>query len=104
MAQQSPWTGGATADATGRAVVTFSARSAIPVRVDQVSGRMVGGAGAVCSLLFNGAYLSPLTPTGFAAGAGPPIWIGPGDALTVEWTGATPGLVAAITVIYSMGE
>jgi hypothetical protein len=59
--------------------------------------------GAKCAVRLNGALISPLVPSGDAASGDPPVWVGPGDTLTVEWVGATAGGVGSMVVIYDQG-
>lgn len=103
MAQQPPWTGGATADATGRAVVTFQPRANQVNKVTQVAAEMAGAVAATGAIRRNGSLVSPFVPTGDAAGGDPPIWLWPGDLLTVEWTGAPVGGVGKVTIFFDIG-
>lgn len=103
MGQQPPFTSGATADATGRAVVSFTPRGNQIVEVSQVAGEMPRGASAIGTIRRNGAVVTPFVPTGFAAGGVPSIWLWPGDTLTVEWTGAPAGAPASVTIFYNLG-
>jgi hypothetical protein len=93
----------AVANAAGLCVVSYTPRGSDLQRITQVAGEMDSPGGASCALRRNGAIISPLVPTRFGAGGDPPIWLWPGDVLTVEWVGATPGAVGKVTVIYDLG-
>lgn len=56
--------------------------------------------GATCRLTKNGVLVTPLIPTGDAAGAGPPVRLFGQDLLTVTWAGVTAGLTGTIWVAY----
>jgi hypothetical protein len=98
-----PFVGSATADSGGAATVTFTPRSNDLYRVTQVAVEMTGSGTAKCSIRRNGALVSPVVPTGDAAGGDPPIWLWPGDSLTVEWTSAPVGGIGKVTVFYDLG-
>ena len=104
MAQYPPFTAGATVDAAGNATVRFRGRGSQLVKVTQTAGEMTGGAAALCAIRRNGALVTPCVPTGFAAGGDPPVWLWPGDEMTIEWTGAPPGAVGKVTVFYDIEE
>lgn len=100
--QYPPFTTAGTADAAGNLALTYRTRGNQLTRATQVTAEMAGGSSAVCTLRRNGALISPLVPTGDAATGDPPIYVGPGDELTVEWAGATPGLIGKMVVIYDV--
>lgn len=101
--QYPPWTGSATADAAGNATITYQPRGSTLQRVTQVAAEMTGGGTGRGTIRRNGAIITPFVPTGGAAGGDPPIWLWPGDILTIEWVGVSPGLVGKATVIYDLG-
>lgn len=92
------------ANAAGLCTVDYTPRGSDPQRVTQVAGEMELAGSASCALRRNGAIITPLVPTRFAAGGDPPIWLQPGDVLRVEWVGATPAAIGKVTVIYDLGE
>jgi len=104
MAQRPPFTAAATATAAGVATVTFTPRANQVNRVTQVACEMVNGAGAIGWIRRNGAPVTPFVPTGDAPAGDPPIWLWPGDVMTVEWTGAPAGAVGKVTIFYDIGE
>ena len=104
MAQQPTWSSAGVADATGRLELTFSPRGGGRWRATQVTAEMPTGASALCDVRLNGRLISPMVPTGDAAVGEPPIWVSPGDALTVTWTGAPAGAAGTMVVIYDDGQ
>lgn len=94
----------AAVDASGTAVITIAPRNQIVTwRVTQVSAQLVTAPkGSVCTLLHNGSFVTYLVATGDVADGSPPIDVIPGDALTVVWTGCTPGDVARVTAYYEV--
>lgn len=104
MAQQyPPFTTSATADASGFASAAFRCRGNQVNRVTQVAAEMAGAAAAVCAIRRNTWLVCPIVATGDAGAGDPPIWLWPGDEMTVEWTGAPPGAVGKVTVFYDLG-
>ena len=103
MAQYPPFRTSGTVPASGVLTLTFRARGNETYRCTQATAEMTGGAAAICALRLNGGLISPMVSTGGAAAGDPPIWVGPGDDLTVEWTSATPGLIGKMLVIYDLG-
>lgn len=108
MAQYPPFTTAGTVPAGGTLTLAYRTRGNQTTRVTQVTAEMptVGNssaAGAICTLRLNGNLISPLVPTGDAASGDPPIWVGPGDELTVTWSAAPAGLVGRIAVLYDLG-
>jgi hypothetical protein len=104
MAQYPPYTSQATADATGAATITFTPRGAGLTVVTQVAVEMAGAASATCVVRRNSSIVCVLVATGDAAGGDPPIWLWPGDVMTVEWTGATAGAVGKATIFYDLSR
>lgn len=85
----------------GRATIKVRPNALMAWTVQQVSVEMTTAPlGAICSLRKNGRLISPLIPTGDAAGGDPPITIGPGDYITVEWANCTPGDNGDALVVY----
>lgn len=99
------WRGAVIADSAGKATLPVRLRGNRPRRVMQVSVEMFAGAAssvsgsASCALRKNGALVTPLIAQGDAA-EGWPVEDQPGDELTIEWTGATPGNVCSAYVAY----
>ena len=89
--------------ASGTLTLTYRTRGNDPTRVTQATVEMAGADSAACALRLNGLLISPLVPTGDAASGDPPIWVNPGDELTVTWTGAPVGVVGSMGVIYDLG-
>jgi hypothetical protein len=72
--------------------------------VTQVSVEMPAAPiGATCWLRKDGAPVTPLIATGDAASGEPPITLRPGQTLTVEWAGCTPGDVGQVWMSYDDG-
>lgn len=103
MAQYPPFTTSGLVNAAGALTLEFRPRGNDLVRATQVTGEMALGSGSICSLRRNGALISALVPTGGAAGGDPPVWLWPGDVLTVEWSGAPVGATGKMVVIYDLG-
>lgn len=94
----------ATVDAAGQATITITPQFK-PWLVSQVSIEMLTApAGSTCFLRKRGQLISPLIAAADAAGGDPPVTIYPGEALTVEWAGCTPGDQAYATAIYQVIE
>jgi hypothetical protein len=90
------------ADAAGRAVARIQSQGNRPWLLSQVSIEMVDApAGASCTLRKNGAFVSAMIAPGDAAGGDPPLTLHPGDTVTVEWTGLTPGSQGVVFVVYN---
>lgn len=100
--QYPPFNSAGTVPASGTLVLAYRTRGNQLTRVTQATAEMSGGATAACALRLNSYLISPLVPTGDAASGDPPIYVGPGDELTIEWTGATPGLTGKMVVIYDI--
>jgi hypothetical protein len=88
--------------AAGVAVVSISPGTKVRTWiVSQVSAQLASApVGATCTLAKNGAFVTALVPTGDAAGGDPPIQLRGSDALTVTWTGCTPGTSATVFIVY----
>lgn len=89
-------------DSSGNLTLTISSRNSIVNWVvSQVSVEMsTAPVGAVCTLRKGGYFVTFLIPTGDAAGGDPPIYLRPGESMTVEWTGCTSGDTGAAFVVY----
>lgn len=95
----------ATVDGSGRAVATIKTSRNQVWRVSQVSVEMASApVGATCSLRLNSRLVTPLVPTGDAAGGDPPVQLLPQDVLTVEWSGCTPAAIGSVVVFYEVQE
>jgi len=94
-----------TVAAAGTATATIQTRSNFRTwTVSQVSVEMPGAPiGATCDARKDGALITPLIPTGDAASGDPPIVLRPGQTLTVEFAGCTPGAVGTVFVVYDDG-
>lgn len=91
----------AVADAAGVAVATISPTSSVAWVVTQVTAEVPDAPnGSTCELRLNGALVAPLIPTGDVAAGEPPVRIGVGDRLTVEWTNLDPLMVGRGLVLY----
>ncbi|SRR6266540_2607250 len=89
------------ANASGRAVASIRASGMRHWNITQVSVELpLAPVGATCSIRRNGRLVSPIIPTGDVASGEPPVPLGPGDEMTVEWAGCTPGQVGSGLVIY----
>jgi hypothetical protein len=89
------------AKADGTAVVEIRSDGLWKWVVAQVSTEMPQAPiGALCYLRRNTYPVTPMIPTGSVASGEPPVEIGPGDVMTVEWTGLTPGISGRVTVFY----
>lgn len=100
--QYPPATLAGTVPASGVLVLSFTPRGNQVYRVTQVGAEMAGAGGAIGVIRRNGAIVTPFVPSGGAAGGDPPIWLWPGDTLTVEWTGAPVGAVGKATIFYDL--
>lgn len=87
-------------DGAGNAVITISPEGLQQWRVTQVSVELDDDQVSTCVLRKNGRPVAPAVPQLDAVGGEPSVMLRPGDRLTVEWAGATPGLVAAANVFY----
>jgi hypothetical protein len=88
-------------DASGALTLTFDTGGQLNWIVSQVSIEMEDApAGAECRLRKNQTFVTFLIPTGDAAGGDPPLFLRPGELMTVEWTGCTPGIQGKAFVIY----
>lgn len=59
-------------------------------------------AGSTCILRKNGSFITPIIATGGAATGPPDVHLGPGDVLTVDFTGHTAGTVFEVYIIYEV--
>jgi hypothetical protein len=91
----------ATVDLSGAAIITVTPTHNVPWLIYQVSAaQMSAPSGAAAVMRKNGAFVTYFVPTGDAAGGDPPVLLGPGDRLTLEWTLCTPGDVASALIFY----
>jgi hypothetical protein len=90
--------------AAGTLTLTFRATSRQNWIVSQVSinAPLVGG-GAMAAVYRDGAFITPLVPTGDAAAGDPPVPVRYGHVLTVGWTGAVVGAAAEASIIFDDG-
>jgi hypothetical protein len=89
-------------DAAGNCTVTIKPRGSTTWSVSQLSIEMPSApSGTVLTLRTNGHLIdSPFSARRASAGGDPPISLRPGDDLTVEWVGATPGQQGLVFYIY----
>jgi hypothetical protein len=92
--------------ADGTAVITFTTQSSRNVyTVQQVTvENSAAPVGATCEIRKNGSLITPMIPTGDAAGGDPPILLRQSDRLTVEFAGCTPGTTCSVFIIYDDGS
>lgn len=89
-----------TVSAAGTLVLTITPGFK-PWLVQQISTEMLGApAGATAFLRKRGLLVTPLIPAADVAAGDPPVALYPGEPLTVEWAGCTPGEQGTATVIY----
>lgn len=94
-----------TVDASGDAIVTVTPTKNNPWNVTQVSVEMTNApTGAVCSLRKNGSFVTLLIANGDVADGSPPVFVRPGDRMTIEWENCTPGDVGNVLVFYDEAE
>lgn len=87
-------------NAAGNATITIIPRYD-PWLVTQVSIEMLTApAGATCFLRKRNAMITPMIAAADVAAGDPPVTLHPGDALTVEWSGCTPGDQGKAIVLY----
>jgi hypothetical protein len=60
--------------------------------------------GGICDLRKNGVMITPLLPSGDAAGGDPPVKLLSSDTLKVTWSSCTPGAVGTVIFIYDDGR
>lgn len=94
-----PYSATIAADGTGRAEITPT--STWSWSVTQVSVELAAApTGAAATIRVDGVFVTALIVTGDAAAGDPPVPLGVGETMTVEFTGCTPGQVATILVFY----
>jgi hypothetical protein len=87
----------ATADSSGSAVITLEPRGNVRWTVRQISVEMDAATGSTTGALReNGFLVAPFVPAADAIVEPPPMILDPGEAATVEWSGAPPGAVAQV--------
>jgi hypothetical protein len=101
----------AATDAAGAATVTVRPRSSSGMLVKQVATEVLTAAGGtvsgggLCKIKKNGWLVTPVVATGDAAGGDPPIYFGPTDVMTVEWTAlGVAGLQCRATVFWDEAD
>lgn len=88
--------------ASGVLEISFGPRALVVWVVSQVSIEMADApSGSAAFLRLRDTLVSPLVPTGDAASGDPPVTLYPGDELSVQWTGVTPGSTGKVFVIYN---
>jgi hypothetical protein len=89
----------------GTATVTFKTPSNRSVyTVQQVSVEYTTAPiGCTCVVRKNGAFITPMIPTGDAASGEPPIVLRGNDKMTVTFAGAISGQIVNVFVIYDDG-
>lgn len=93
----------ATVDANGEAIISFGPNFQVQWNVSQVSLEMpTAPSGSSAVVRKNGALVAPAFSARKAAiGGDPPIFLRPGDRMTVEWEGCTPGDAGRAFVVYN---
>jgi hypothetical protein len=91
--------------AGGTAQAVVRTRTALQTwTVSQVSVSLpTAPIGATCDLRKDGVLITPLIPTGDAASGDPPVTLRPGETLTVNFAGCTPGAAGTVYLIYDDG-
>jgi hypothetical protein len=92
--------------AAGTAVVTFKPpTSRNNYSVQQVTVEYTTAPiGCTCDVRKNGRLISPMIPTGDAAGGDPPIPLSGGsDKMTINFAHGTPGDIVSVFIIYDDG-
>lgn len=88
-------------DSAGVCTVEIRSAGQVAWEVSQITIDMpTAPSGCAASLRINDALVSPMIAAGDAAGGDPPLSVYPGDTVTVEWIGATPGDQGRVLVIY----
>lgn len=92
------------AGAAGTVSLTVRARGSYPMIIQQVGLSMSPArSGARGAITLNGSPITPFAATGDATAGDPPIWVRPGDEMSIDWTGCTVGDICKATVIYVLG-
>jgi hypothetical protein len=87
--------------ADGSCEISFRAQGREAWQVEQISTEMQGAvSGSECNLFVNGSLVTPLLPRRSVAAGDPPLPVYPGDVVSVEWSGCTPGEQGKALVIY----
>lgn len=95
----------ATVTAAGVATITVTPTKNVPWNITQVSAELpTAPSGATCYLRKNGSFITLLIAQGDVADGNPPVFLRPGDRMTVEWANCTPGEVAKATVFFEAAE
>lgn len=91
--------------AAGTARASITTRTKLQTwTVSQISVEMPGAPiGATCAIRKDGALITPLIPTGDAASGDPPIVLRPGERITIDFAGCTPGIVGTVFAVYDDG-
>lgn len=96
----------ATVNASGVATVTIKTRTRLQTwTLQQVSVEMATAPiGSTCELRRNAFLVTPLIGTGDAASGDPPVVLRGSDVATVKWSGATPGDIGRVLVLFDDGN
>ncbi len=93
-----------TADANGALTLAWFPTNRRDWTIRQVCIEMTDApGGTLCALRKKGRLISPLVPNEDAASGDPSILQRVRDRMSVEWTGADPGNVGYVTVIFDDG-
>lgn len=98
------WSNSGLVAADGTLTITYQTRASGRVRVPQVTNEMTGAGSAKCTLRLNNRLVTPLVAAGDAAAGDPPVWMSPGDQLSVVWSGAPVGLTGSMSVFADDGN
>lgn len=90
--------------AAGVAVVTIRSFASQTWTVQQVSTEYpTAPIGSTSNIRKNGSQLTQMISTGDVADGPPPTTLRPGDVMTVNWSGATPGQTVKVFIVYDDG-
>jgi hypothetical protein len=90
--------------AAGVAIITIRAFASQVWTVSQVSTEYTTAPlGCTSTLRKNGSQITALIATGDVADGPPPTILRPGDVMTVNWAGATPGETVKALIYYDDG-
>jgi hypothetical protein len=95
----------AAVNVAGDATILIQPTKNLPWNITQVSVEMSSApTGAVCTLRKNGSFVTLLIAPGDVADGFPPVFLRPGDRLTIEWENCTPGDVGNALIFYEEAE
>ncbi len=87
--------------ANGEATILVQPTKNVPWNITQVSVEMSNApSGATCTLRKNSSLVTLLIAAGDVADGSPPVFLRPGDRMTIEWKQCTAGLVGNALIFY----